>query len=199
MTNQIVQSSNDAQVPDAGGGYDATSILFHWLTATLVVSLWGMAQASVLLSRGRARHVLWSAHILLGMFLFLVAAGRIYWRLKNGKVFHSTKHSLFSILDKAVHWMLYLLLAGTLSLGVANTGARGWDFFGLVTIPKFDPSDTQRNLARALNGWHDLAANAIMILAFFHALAAMFHHYVLRDDVLNRMLGRGQRPTPTLP
>jgi cytochrome b561 len=33
-----------------------------------------------------------------------------------------------------------------------------------------------------LNGW------AIVILAAGHAAAALFHHYVLRDPVLSRML-----------
>jgi cytochrome b561 len=33
-----------------------------------------------------------------------------------------------------------------------------------------------------------LAANAIMIVTALHAVAALFHHYVLRDGVLRRML-----------
>ena len=37
---------------------------------------------------------------------------------------------------------------------------------------------------------HEVAANALMLLAIAHALAALFHHYVLRDGSLHRMMRR---------
>jgi cytochrome b561 len=45
-----------------------------------------------------------------------------------------------------------------------------------------------RALRRLIGDWHALAANAIMIVAALHAAAALFHHYVLHDRVLRRML-----------
>jgi cytochrome b561 len=39
-----------------------------------------------------------------------------------------------------------------------------------------------------IGGYHALAANALAILAGLHAAAALFHHYVMRDDILRRML-----------
>ena len=41
---------------------------------------------------------------------------------------------------------------------------------------------------RLIHGWHELAANAILIVAGLHAAAALFHHYILRDATLRRML-----------
>jgi cytochrome b561 len=35
---------------------------------------------------------------------------------------------------------------------------------------------------------HEYIGWAIVILAFAHALAALYHHYVLKDRVLRRML-----------
>jgi len=35
---------------------------------------------------------------------------------------------------------------------------------------------------------HTILGNVIMWLAGFHAAAALFHHYVLRDDTLRSML-----------
>ncbi|MGC9449385.1 cytochrome b562 [Cereibacter johrii] len=37
-------------------------------------------------------------------------------------------------------------------------------------------------------GPHVLAANAIMLLAFVHAVSALFHQYVLKDRLLLRMM-----------
>ena len=40
---------------------------------------------------------------------------------------------------------------------------------------------------------HNWVGWAIVIIAAAHAAAALFHHYVLRDDVLTRMLPRVNR------
>ena len=44
---------------------------------------------------------------------------------------------------------------------------------------------------RLIHGWHALAANAILIVAGLHAAAALFHHFILRDATLRRMLPLG--------
>lgn len=36
-------------------------------------------------------------------------------------------------------------------------------------------------------GLHGLAVNLLMLVAFVHAAAAIFHQYILRDGMLNRM------------
>ncbi|HLW93360.1 MAG TPA: cytochrome b/b6 domain-containing protein [Roseiarcus sp.] len=50
------------------------------------------------------------------------------------------------------------------------------------------PQLGDRSLRKSLTEWHGLAANILLGLAFLHAMAALFHHYVARDDVLKRML-----------
>jgi cytochrome b561 len=39
---------------------------------------------------------------------------------------------------------------------------------------------------------HEIAANALVIVATFHAAAALIHHFVFHDDTLIRMLPRGK-------
>ena len=47
---------------------------------------------------------------------------------------------------------------------------------------------------RALFGQaHDVGATALLILILMHVAAALFHHLVLRDEVLHRMLPRFYR------
>jgi len=45
-----------------------------------------------------------------------------------------------------------------------------------------------RPLARLLHDLHEVAANALLILIALHAAAALFHHFVRRDNVLDAML-----------
>ena len=85
-----------------------------------------------------------------------------------------------------LHGVLYLLIIATIVMGVANAWMRGSNVFGLFQFAA--AANPDRVLRRSINGWHELAANTLVILALLHAGAALLHHYVLRDDVLRRML-----------
>jgi cytochrome b561 len=170
------------------GRYDRATIWFHWVTVLLVLTIWGLAQATSFLPRGPARHNIWSVHVLLGVILLLVLAGRIAWRMSKGHVLPGSGNAIFTLLAKSLHRLLYVLLAVVVLLGVANTWARGWDFFGLLEVPAYDPTDTKKTVAHMLNGWHDIGANSIMALASVHAATALFRHYVLLDGTLRRMV-----------
>jgi cytochrome b561 len=98
----------------------------------------------------------------------------------------SVNSGLMGHIARATNWGLYILLAATLILGMANAWIRGDRIVGLFTIPSLAPGDTAlRNLVEYL---HSTAANVILIVAGLHAVAALFHHFVLHDAVLRRML-----------
>ena len=61
-------------------------------------------------------------------------------------------------------------------------------FFGLFAIPS--PYPFAKAQAGAIGTLHWWVATTIIVLAGGHAAAALFHHFVLRDDVLLRMLPR---------
>jgi cytochrome b561 len=137
-----------------------------------------------------------SLHIMLGVLLAVVLLIRLGWRLTRGLMLPPDRHWLLSAAARATHWALYLLLITTVALGMLNAWTGGDVIFNLFRLPTFPGSD--RALHRLIAGWHALAANTVMIVAGFHAAAALGHHYVLRDDVLARMapfLGREQ-PAP---
>jgi cytochrome b561 len=52
------------------------------------------------------------------------------------------------------------------------------------------PISAVHSLGAAISNIHTLLGDAILWLAGFHALAAIFHHVFLKDDVLNAMLPR---------
>jgi cytochrome b561 len=85
-----------------------------------------------------------------------------------------------------LHFTLYIALIVTVSLGVANVWVRGDTLFNIITFPAFDPGN--KPLRAQVGDLHDLAANTLLVLAGLHAIAALIHHFVWRDDVLRRML-----------
>ena len=59
----------------------------------------------------------------------------------------------------------------------------------MVHVPQLVPGD--RALVHQIGDWHALAADAVVIVAGLHSAAALFHHFVLRDATLRRMLPWG--------
>ena len=181
-------------VPGVAQTYDAVTIRLHWITAALVAVLWGIAQIIDFFPKGSAKIAVRSLHILPGAVLTLVLLARFYWRMRHGRRLPPENPGILGYLAQGTHYLLYVALAATVALGLANVWVRGDTITGLLTVPQFAPGD--QALKRLVEGLHGNFANAILIVACLHAAAALVHQYVLRDTVLSRMLpGRYGRLT----
>jgi len=167
--------------------YDNRTIALHWMTSTLVIALWLLGQVIDWFPRGDSRVAARSVHILLGVALALVLLLRIWWRFGGGGVkLPPAGAGRLDMLASVTHKALYVLLAATVLLGIANAWIRGDKIFALLTIPAFAPGNT--DLRETMEDWHGLAANVLFFVALAHAGAALLHHFVLKDGVLRRML-----------
>ena len=166
--------------------YDTPTIALHWATALLVALLWAIGETIDFAPKGPLRLDYIALHIVLGALLGLVLLGRLAWRHTRGARLPVEGPRLLALAAQAVHWLLYLLVAGTVALGLATAWVQGRSVFGLFSLPSFAPGD--RALAHQIFSLHSLGATAVLILAGLHAAAALAHHYAMRDDTLRRML-----------
>ena len=89
-----------------------------------------------------------------------------------------------------VEYLLYGLLLLQPILGVLHSNAHGGRinlFFLLRLPPLIDRND---DLAEQLILAHEIVANVLLAVIALHATAALFHHFIRRDETLNRMLPR---------
>lgn len=154
-------------------GYSGLQILLHWATAVLVVFNWfysdGMGRALRVHLGGAAssRPLSMNAdiHVWTGMTVLALVLLRLVLRAVQG----TPPAAGDGWVGRAAVWghrLLYALLLATPLLGAA-----AW-FGG----------------AKALGDPHELAANALLWMAGAHAVVALWHHYVLHDRVLLRMV-----------
>ena len=168
-----------------GERYDTTTIWFHWATVGLIVALWTIGQTADWLPRGPARTGLWSVHVLLGFITGFVLLTRIAWRARFGRALPPANTGVLYALANFSHYTLYVLLGAVVITGIADASYRGFNLFGLWSLPQFGTGDTATR--HSIDEWHEFAANFIISIAFFHAAAALAHQYVWRDQLLNRM------------
>lgn len=167
--------------------YDSMAIWLHWITALLVVTQFALAEFWDFFPRPD-KQLMIVAHMSFGILLILVLLIRISWRWIHGHGFKDTATGIFALASKAMHYAFYILLAVEVVLGifVRWTDNHALSFFGLQIPSPF--GDVSKATGSFVEEIHNINAWIIMILAAGHALMALFHHYILHDDVLLRML-----------
>ncbi|CEG09830.1 hypothetical protein BN961_03262 [Afipia felis] len=165
--------------------YDLMTIWLHWATVALIVLLWVIGQTADWAPRGPLRTGLWSIHVILGLATGVVLLTRVAWRAHFGRALPPSDNGMLHATAVATHLVLYILLAAVVVLGIIDASYRGFNLFGVWSVPQLGAGDaaTRHNI----NEWHELAANLTVLVAFLHAMAALVHQYVWRDDLLNRM------------
>ena len=98
--------------------YDTATIIFHWVTAVLVVVQWIGAQTIDLFPRGALRVDARSAHITLGVLLAILLAARLVWRATGGRRLPLADVGALNLIAKATHWGLYALLLAMVLVGL---------------------------------------------------------------------------------
>ena len=172
---------------DDGTNYDRVSIVLHWATAFLVVANFALAQTWDWFAKP-VKGLMEDAHMSFGVLLAAVIVARLVWRWIAGHPLSSLEAGWVRIASKGTHYLLYALLIAEAGLGFAfRWGAgRPMEFFGLGIPPLI--GEISKPLRHTLRDLHDWNGWAIIVVALLHALGALYHHHVLKDRVLERML-----------
>lgn len=172
---------------DDGTNYDNVAIALHWATAFLVFANFALAQTWGWFAKP-TQSLMEDTHMSLGVLLTAVIVARLAWRWVPGHQISSLETGWLRIASKGTHYLLYTLLVVEAALGFTfRWGAgRPMEFFGLGIPPMI--GEIARPLRHDLREFHEWIGWAIVIIALLHAAAALYHHYVLKDRLLRRML-----------
>ncbi|MFO1160889.1 MAG: cytochrome b [Reyranellaceae bacterium] len=183
------------RVRNSAEGYGAIAQFLHWLTVVLVAIAWMLGTFDDVLPKGAARAAGLFVHISAGVAILVALVARVIWRMADPPP-EPAPTRLGAWLDSAgrlAHYALYALLVAVPVAGIVLQFARGdaLPLFGFAEIPS--PWLRDRTYARSAREVHEVLANALVMLAAFHAAAALVHHWIFRDRTLLRMLPDGRR------
>ena len=170
--------------------FDSVTIGLHWTTVLLVLALFASAWLHGL-AEERWREfapTLLQIHRSMGVTIWFVTALRLAWRLTHATLppFPAQMAKLHHAIVKSSEYGLYALLLGQPTTGLLMTLLSGRPF-ALFTW-RFPPLLIRdETLQAAFHFSHEAGAWVLGALAVGHAAAALFHHFVLRDDVLATM------------
>lgn len=171
--------------------FDLMSRLNHWTVAILFLFVWGLGiYVFRVLPADAPKGPLIGQHKALGVIVLILASWRILWRVRQGMPEAVGDASpLQAVLAKAVHGLLFL---GTVLMPLSGAvgsyyGGRPVNVFGLFTIPSGPKVDWISSLSYGLHG---VLAFVVIGAVGLHVAGALKHHFVDRDTILLRMLGR---------
>jgi cytochrome b561 len=168
--------------------FDSVTITLHWISLLLVLAIMGTGLLyGQMEDRPRAAPLLW-AHRSLGVIIWAITVVRISWRLKGARIpgFPTSMTRLHRFSARLSEYGLYVLLLTQPVTGLAQTISRGAPFELLAwTVP----SIVSKHFGYVVLFYavHKLGAWCLIGLVSLHASAALFHHFIRRDDVLETM------------
>lgn len=171
--------------------YGAVAVAVHWLTAVLIVVLLASGFRADDTTDAAAKIALLRVHAPLGLLILALTLFRIVWWLgfdsKPAPLDRTQRWQ--NRLAGAVHFLLYavIVLMAASGLGMMIlSGAHDVLWLGTGALPDF--------FTYAPRIPHGIGANLMLALLAVHILAALYHHFILRDATLRRMwFARGTR------
>ncbi|MBS1158572.1 MAG: cytochrome b561 [Proteobacteria bacterium] len=169
--------------------YGSLSIGLHWLMLLVLAAVYACIELREFFPKGSdPREALKAWHFMLGLAVLILVALRIgaqviapsprivpappKWQESAGKLMHLALYAL----------MIGLPLAGWLLLSAAG---KPIPFF-TTQLPALIAEN--KDLAKSIKEVHEVGGTIGYIIIGLHAAAALFHHYVVGDNTLLRML-----------
>ncbi len=169
--------------------YGTVAQTFHWLTAIVVLVAFiygpgGSEQRVYQPSRDFERQL----HETLGLCVLALTFLRVLWKKFDSQPVVPPAARWMELTAKAVQSALYLLLLLVPLTAIAGAWLEGHPLTLLGGLQVASPVGISHDLGASIANLHTWLGDAILWIAGVHALAAVYHHHLLKDQVLVSML-----------
>ena len=170
--------------------YGCVTKTLHWIVMILVIS---MLIAGFFMGDIPSKPIkgqVYTLHKLIGLFLLCIGIVFLFWSKTGSKPKYPAEMKCWEKgLAKLIQICLFIVLIGMPLAGWTLSSAAGYypSFFGLFEIPMpwIPKSEALKNTAGDM---HYYFAWTFVVLISIHALGALKHHFIDKNDVLKRMM-----------
>jgi cytochrome b561 len=170
--------------------YGAVSIALHWVVVVLMVGVYASIELHEVYGRTPTGAMFENWHTLLGLSILLLVVLRLGLRFVQPTPtivppLVNWQHKLAILTHVALlAFMLVMPVIGWVLLSAEGHDVR---FFGLQ-LPALAAAD--RAFADSVAEVHEVIGTLGYFLIGLHTAAALFHHYIIKDNTLVRILPR---------
>jgi cytochrome b561 len=171
--------------------FGTLTIALHWIMLALLIAVVAFMELRGIFPKGSsARAAMKAGHYMSGMLVLLFVVLRLGARLVGPTpAIVPAPPAWQRVAATLVMFGLYALMLGMPLIGWGLQSANGEPvpFFGWQLPALIGPD---KALADVLEEVHELGATVAYVLVGLHVAAALYHHYVVRDNTLRRILPR---------
>ncbi len=174
---------------NSSNGYGCVSRVVHWLAVILVASAFGLAWVMTEMASSPEKFRLYGIHKSIGALIVALGLARIAWTAAQpappplGELAPWQRAAAKAVHGLLLLWLVAMPLSGWL---MSSAAGRPVSVFGWFALPALIGPD--RPTAHALGEVHEMLASLGLLLIGLHVAAALWHHFVLKDGTLRRML-----------
>lgn len=168
--------------------YLKTQKIIHWLMAIIIMLDLNVAQ------KFGGEMELWDRlesrvdHAQAGLIVTFLFFLRLFLRYRYGAPALPAEMPYWQVISaKAGHYGLYVLMGMLIITGIlsANFTAEPVVVFGTLNLSSEVQNDQMFGLVR---GIHEFSTNAIILLIIIHIIAALYHHFIVKDHTTSNMI-----------
>ena len=170
--------------------YGSLTKVFHWLVMILVIGMLIVGSLMGDIGDKTLKSQVFTLHKLTGLLVLSIGVLFLLWSLINTKPGYSNGVAPWEKkLARIVRGLLYFLLIAMPLSGWLMSSAAGYhpDFFGLFKIP-LPGIPVDKALSHTAADLHEFFAWSLVALISLHALGALKHHFIDKNNILKRML-----------
>lgn len=169
-------------------GYSGIAKSLHWIVALCVLTIVPVGITMGRLPDSAFKNNLFEFHKSLGALILMLMTVRLIYRLVKGAPPEPKIPAFYRFAGNVTHWALYVLLIATPMVAWIGYNAFGVrvPFFGLFELPALVGKNDA--LSDTLFGVHRFLGITVGVLMMMHIGAGLFHYFIRKDGVLQRML-----------
>ena len=168
--------------------YGTTAKVLHWLVVALLLAQYLIGWLMPDIHRGMKPGAAMTFHVSVGMTILVLTVLRFAWRLAHPVAPESSPPPWQRLSSEVVHWALYALVLATTVTGWLFASFRGWSVSLFYFMPMPMLASDNAAAGKAIDGLHQAAEWALLVVIGIHVAAALAHIFVYRDRIMQRML-----------
>lgn len=167
--------------------YNRIAIAFHWIVGLIMIGLLAVGLIMVDMPKPD-KYVFYGWHKAIGIIVLGLVVLRFIWRLVSPPPPLPAETPASQVLMAHIaHMALYALMFAMPLVGWMMSSAGGYPVkvFGVEIPPLVEKNEELGDLAHELHEWGGWVLIALIVL---HVGAALYHQFVQKDGILQRML-----------
>lgn len=169
--------------------FSSLSITLHWAMLLLLIAVYACMELREYYPKGSDfREGLKMWHFMFGLTVLLLVLIRVVARVTGGTPPITPDPPAWqTLIARFTHLALYAFMIAMPIAGwvILSASGKAIPFYGL-DLPAL--VGLNKALAEQVKELHETVATIGYFLVGLHAVAALFHHYIVKDDTLRRMM-----------